>query len=124
DGWQKRGVVYTLERMAATCSDAELVQNPEDLVTLRRVLREPTSKLVLLGNGVDLSRFGPSSEDEDRSAVRSRIRSELGIDDDTVLVGAVGRLVLEKGYAELFDAWERIRPTLGAAVLAVVGPVD
>src|SRR5690606_11921078 len=31
DRWAKKAVVYTLERLAAACSDAELVQNPEDV---------------------------------------------------------------------------------------------
>ena len=36
DRLAKRAVVYGLERIAATASDAELVQNPEDVQTLRR----------------------------------------------------------------------------------------
>lgn len=118
DRWAKKAVVYTLERLAAACSDAELVQNPEDVATLRRVLREPASKLVLLGNGIDLGRFGPA-EDPD---TRSKVRAALGLPEDAVVVGAVGRLVLEKGYAELFEAWERLRARHPEAVLVVVGP--
>jgi glycosyltransferase involved in cell wall biosynthesis len=121
DDWKKRAVVYSLERVASTCSDAELVQNPEDLVTLRRVLHEPASKLTLLGNGIDLSRFGGRG---DAAEVRAKVRAELGVDDATVVVGAVGRLVLEKGYVELFDAWERLRRDHPDAVLVVVGPSD
>jgi glycosyltransferase involved in cell wall biosynthesis len=119
DRWTKRALVYSLERVAATCSDAELVQNPEDIVTLRKVLREPASKLTLLGNGVDLTRF--TSGD---GAVRDSVRSSLGIAEDDVVVGAVGRLVLEKGYAELFEAWERVRAEHPSATLVVVGPGD
>ena len=69
DDWKKRAVVYSLERLASTCSDAELVQNPEDLVTLRRVLHEPAAKLTLLGNGVDLTRFGGR---DDAAEVRAK----------------------------------------------------
>ena len=36
DRWQKRLAVYGAERLAATCSQAELVASPEDLGTLRR----------------------------------------------------------------------------------------
>jgi glycosyltransferase involved in cell wall biosynthesis len=122
DDWKKRAVVYGLERLASMCSDAELVQNPEDVVTLRRVLREPASKLVLLGNGVDIDRFHRS--DDERQRVRRRVRSELGVDERTTVVGAVGRLVLEKGYAELFDAWEQLAEQHLDAVLVVVGPDD
>jgi glycosyltransferase involved in cell wall biosynthesis len=121
DDWKKKAVVYSLERVASTCSDAELVQNPEDLVTLRRVLREPASKLTLLGNGIDLSRF---ANWPDRDEVRAKVRAELGVDDSAVVVGAVGRLVLEKGYVELFEAWEQVRTQHPDAVLVVVGPSD
>lgn len=121
DSWKKRGVVYSLERLASVCSDAELVQNPEDLVTLRTVLHEPASKLTLLGNGVDLGRFGAR---DDHDEVRARVRAELGAGDTTVVVGAVGRLVLEKGYVELFTAWEQVRDRHPGAMLVVVGPTD
>lgn len=121
DDWKKRAVVYGLERIASTCSDAELVQNPEDMVTLRRVLREPVGKLNLLGNGIDLDRFGAR---DDADELRSKIRAELGVDDDTVVVGAIGRLVLEKGYVELFAAWHELRRSHPDARLVVVGPSD
>ena len=121
DDWKKKAVVYSLERIASTCSDAELVQNPEDLVTLRRVLHEPASKLTLLGNGIDLSRF---ADWPDRDEVRAKVRAELGVDDSTVVVGAVGRLVLEKGHVELFEAWEQVHAQHPDAVLVVVGPSD
>ena len=59
DRWARRAVVYTLERLAARCSHAELVQNPEDVEVLAR-LGVPRPKLHLLGNGIDLARFDPS----------------------------------------------------------------
>ena len=121
DDWKKRAVVYSLERLASACSDAELVQNPEDVVTLREVLREPASKLVLLGNGIDLTRFAPPATDD---PVRAAARAALGVDGSAVVVGAVGRLVREKGYVELFDAWDRLRAAHPDAVLVVVGPTD
>ena len=37
DAASRRAVVYGLERLAAFASDAELVQNPEDIPTLRRL---------------------------------------------------------------------------------------
>ena len=111
----RRIAVYSAERIAATCSDLELVQNPEDIDTLR-ALKVPARKLRLLGNGVDLQRFRPDPK------VRAYMREELGLADDAVAVGAVGRLVREKGYVELFDAWREVRATAPGAVLLVVGP--
>ncbi|MGH8973228.1 MAG: glycosyltransferase, partial [Acidimicrobiia bacterium] len=79
----RRLPVYALERLAAACSDVELIQNPEDLETLAR-LGVPRRKLRLLGNGVDLDRFRPQP-----AAVRQAVRAELEVGDDEVVVGAV-----------------------------------
>jgi glycosyltransferase involved in cell wall biosynthesis len=64
-----------------------------------------TRRARFLGNGVDLTRFDPTRVGP---RVRAEVRSELGIDADTIVVGAVGRLVAEKGYRELFEAMERL----------------
>jgi glycosyltransferase involved in cell wall biosynthesis len=108
--------VYALEAIAARCSDAELFQNPEDLALMQRL--HLTRRARLLGNGVDLTRFDPARFS---ASERSTLRAELGVDDDTVLVGAVGRLVAEKGYPELFDAMARLPDRFR---LVVVGGVD
>jgi glycosyltransferase involved in cell wall biosynthesis len=121
DPWPKRAVVYGLERLAATCSDAELLVSPEDLTTLRR-LRVPADRLTVIGNGVDLERFDPRTvTPRDRAAARR----ELGATgDDDVVVGLVGRLVREKGYPEVFEAAARLRPLWPELRIAVVGPEE
>ena len=58
DRTARRLPVYALERVAAACSDIELLQNQEDLETLAG-LGVPRQKLRLLGNGIDLDRFRP-----------------------------------------------------------------
>lgn len=117
--WLKRAVVYALERIAATCSDAELVQNPDDLATLRR-LRVPSERLHLLGNGIDLDRFDP-----DRwPGARERLRREWGIGDDQVVVGFVGRFVAEKGLPELLEAVAALRARGVGVTLVLVGDDD
>jgi glycosyltransferase involved in cell wall biosynthesis len=119
DPWPKRAVVYGLERLAATCSHAELLVSPEDLPTLRR-LRVPADRLTVLGNGIDLARFDPGTVS---SHERSAARRELGAtSDDDVVVGLVGRLVREKGYPEVFEAATRLRPLFPRLRVAVVGP--
>ena len=116
----RRWAVYALERIAAACSDVELVQSGEDLDQLAR-LRVPRHRLRLLGNGIDLGRFRPAG-----AGVRTATRAELGWEDGDVVVLAVGRLVHEKGYAELFEAarvLRRRRPHLDVKVV-VAGPHD
>jgi glycosyltransferase involved in cell wall biosynthesis len=119
DPWPKRAVVYTLERLAAAFSQAELLQNPEDLPTMRR-LRVPAAKLHLLGNGVDLARFDPAGTAD----TRAQVRAELGVADEEVAVGLVGRLVAEKGYREVFAAAEQLRTSHPQIRFVVAGPAD
>lgn len=118
DRLARRLSVYALERLAAACSHVELMQNPEDLETLAR-LGVPREKLRLLGNGIDLGRFRPPA-----AGLREAVRAELGVTDGQVVVGAVGRLVWEKGYAELFSAARRLLARRSELVMIVAGPFD
>ncbi len=112
----KRVAVYGLEAIASRCSHAELVQNPEDVELLRRLRISPPGRTELLGNGVDLARFRPPT-----AAERATARAGIGVDEDTVVVGFVGRLVAGKGLPELLEAH---RLGGGAFQLVVVGPDD
>jgi glycosyltransferase involved in cell wall biosynthesis len=137
DRFAKRSVVYSLERLASMCSDAELIQNPEDITTLLKI-GVPSKKIRLLGNGVDLTRFKPltdgdresiegtaDTQPETRSqSLRDKLRGELGVGASTVLCVVVGRLVWEKGYREVFEAAEAIKRLGIDAVFVVIGPRD
>ncbi|MEP6624049.1 MAG: glycosyltransferase family 4 protein, partial [Acidimicrobiia bacterium] len=116
----KRAAVYSLERLAAMASDAELVQNPEDISTLRS-LRVAADKLTVLGNGVDLDRFRPDRIDPTR---RADVRVEWGAGPDDIVCGAVGRLVWEKGYRELFAAARCLRGHQPRVRFVVAGGLD
>jgi len=114
----KRRILFALEWIAARFSDAELLQNPEDLELLTRKRVYPRRRSALLGNGIDLRRFRPGAVPAEIRAAR---RAEIGADDETVVVGMVGRLVVEKGYRELFAAARALGP--GYRVVAI-GPDD
>jgi glycosyltransferase involved in cell wall biosynthesis len=119
DPLPKRALVYGCERLAASCSDAELLQNEEDLPVLRR-LRVPERRLTILGNGIDLDRFDPGKLTPDQIATARR---ELGaVCRDDVVVGSIGRLVREKGYPELFEAAAELRTGAPQVRFVAVGP--
>jgi glycosyltransferase involved in cell wall biosynthesis len=119
DPLPKRIAVYGAERLAATCSHAELLVNAEDRETLLR-LRVPDERLTVIGNGIDLGRFNQTKIDPDD---RVAARRELGATSDhDVIVGLVGRLVREKGYLEAFDAAARLRDRHPELRVAVIGP--
>ena len=114
----KRGLVYVLEAIASRFSDAELVQSNEDVNTMKQFHLAASDHIWHLGNGVNLDTFTPDRVSTDR---RRDLRSEIGATDTTIVVGAVGRLVAEKGYPELFEAGA----ALGDEYLVVcIGPDD
>jgi len=118
DPWAKRAAVYSMERVASLCSQAELVQNPEDVETLAR-LGVPRRKLTVLGNGIDLARFDPATvTDDDARAARAEMGA-CGPAD--VVVGLVGRLVREKGYLDVFAAAAQLRHRMPTVRISVIG---
>jgi glycosyltransferase involved in cell wall biosynthesis len=120
DPFGRRAVVYSLERLASTCSQVELLQNVEDLPVLRK-LGVPARKLRVLGNGIDLTRFDP---DRIEIARPKELRASWGVPDDAVVCGVVGRLVWEKGYREVFAAARALRERCPDLWFVVIGPLD
>ncbi len=119
DRWQRRWPVYAAERIGAAFGHVELVQNSEDLDTLVQRLRVPARKVWLLGNGIDLHRFDPDSVP---AAERARLRAEWGIADGEVVCGIVGRLVMEKGIAEICEAAHQLHIEASPVRFVIVGP--
>lgn len=118
DGRSKRAVVYALEAIASRCSDAELIQNPEDLELMTRLHIVRPERARFLGNGVDLSRFSAARF---TAGTRERLRAEVGLTPEHVVIGTVGRLVAEKGHRELFEACSSLGEPFR---LVVVGAAD
>jgi glycosyltransferase involved in cell wall biosynthesis/ribosomal protein S18 acetylase RimI-like enzyme len=121
DRLRKRVPVLGLEWLAARCSHLELYQSEEDLRWARRIHLVPGRRAELLGNGTDLTRFDPGQVSPERAA---ELRRELGIPADALVVGAVGRLVAEKGCRELFAAARRVRQRDPSVRFLVVGAPD
>lgn len=82
------------------------------------------SKLCILaggsGNGVDSARYSPLGW---RSA-GADARGRLGIDISAPVVGYLGRLARDKGFAELARAWPAVRTANPKARLLIVGGPD
>lgn len=93
---------------------------------LREGLCEPEKIAVLgsgSGNGVDAqTRFTPRTPR--LAGERDRWRRELGIPDDAVVLGFVGRLVRDKGVDDLIEAWSTLRGEFPKLHLVVVGLPD
>jgi glycosyltransferase involved in cell wall biosynthesis/ribosomal protein S18 acetylase RimI-like enzyme len=117
----RRAAVLGLEWLAGRCSDLELYQSEEDLRWARRLRLARKGRSHLLGNGTDLGRFDPAQVPPERVAA---LRRELGLTADALVVGAVGRLVAEKGYRELFAAARAVRQADPRVRFVAVGAPD
>lgn len=117
----KRAAHAALERIANIGVDAVMSQSIEDRDTVLATRALDAEKLVVIGNGIDLRRFDPSSP---AAARRDSVRAELGVAPTEILFFSAGRLIVEKGFVELFDATARARKRNPQIRLAVAGPID
>ena len=102
--WPKRFFHMLLEWIGGSCTDLLFTQAAEDADTAR-ALGLSRGPVHAIGNGSDLQRFRPASEDP---GTRARLRAELDTPADRPVIAVVGRLVTEKGYPELFAAMRHI----------------
>ncbi|OGQ25216.1 MAG: glycosyl transferase family 1 [Deltaproteobacteria bacterium RBG_16_71_12] len=116
----KRRFYVLLEQVAASCSDDILSQSKEDLETAVREHICARGDIEHLGNGIDVTRFDPTSPDADRA----RARASLGLAPDQLVLGFVGRLVEEKGVRELWAAVHELRARFPRIRLVIVGETD
>jgi glycosyltransferase involved in cell wall biosynthesis len=70
-------------------------------------------------NGVDLTRYRRAEEGD-----RLQARKALGVPFDAPLAVCVGRITRQKGQDLLLTAWEAVRASHPAALLALVGSGD
>lgn len=72
-------------------------------------------KVYLLNNAIELDKFAYNEE------IRKRKRKELNIDDDTLVIGHVGRFVAQKNHTFLIDIFNEVYKENRNSVLLLVG---
>lgn len=117
----QRAMIGVAERGAARLSHHEFFQSTEDYDHAMRTHMVTPARASVLGNGVDLTRFDP---DRVTKKATTELRREWGATPSKIVVGTVGRLVREKGYAELFGAARSLGATHKKVIFVVVGPEE
>jgi len=121
DSYFKKKFFIFLEKIAAFCSNLIFSQNREDIKTAIKEKICPPQKIKYLGNGIDLRKFNPDRFSEE---FIYRKKKELNLDSTFKIIGTVGRLVKEKGYLELFEAFKNLIEKFPNTILLVVGPTE
>ncbi len=98
--WARRATSLAMETAGGMLTDVFLTVSQEEAADAKRlrIARNP----IAVGNGRDATQFAPDP------IARARIRAELGVPQDRVVITAVSRLVRHKGYPELLAAMAKI----------------
>jgi sugar transferase (PEP-CTERM/EpsH1 system associated) len=92
---------------------------------LNEMCRVKSERIVYIPNGVDTEKFRPSDSgsalEASPSEVRKRLRSQLGLPPNPVLVGTVGRLDPVKDFPTLMKGFRQIKDSFSGAKLVIVG---
>lgn len=90
----------SIERYLTSKTKILFSPNKEDIRTSEKLKISPKQETVYCGpSGVDLARYDLSQQ----ASLKKELHKEYGLDDDVIIVGAIGRLVWEKGYREFID---------------------
>lgn len=121
----RRAVLDICDRIAFGSADAVLVVSSSlrDKVLARRLCRADKMRITGKGtaNGIDTSRYRPSS---DIQAQLPCLRSDLGIDSSTPVIGFVGRVTEDKGLRYLIQVHREVRRAVPGLVMLLVGPEE
>jgi glycosyltransferase involved in cell wall biosynthesis len=77
----------------------------------------PAEKVIRIYNGIEVDRYLP----QDQNGSRERIRNEFNIEGDTLFIGAIGRLVWQKGFEHLVQAMPKVLNEFPQTKVLVVG---
>ncbi|SDB38404.1 Glycosyltransferase involved in cell wall bisynthesis [Pseudobutyrivibrio sp. YE44] len=89
-------VFYNVEKWCSKFTDMLITINREDYGHARKFKAKNTA--LIHGAGVDTNKFVASD------GARAKVRKELGIDDDTIVLLSVGELIPRKNHSEVLRA--------------------
>ena len=117
----KRKFFIFIERVAARCSSFIFFRNKEDFETAKkeRIIKDSIAEYI--GDGIDITKF--NSTRFSKEFLQEKKKS-LGIKQGVSVIGIVARLVKEKGYVELFEAFKNVLVKFPQTILLVIGPAD
>ena len=117
----KRNFFIFIEKIAAWCSSFIFFRNQEDFITAKKEKIIKDSVAQYIGDGIDIEKF--DSTRFSKEFIQEK-KEKLGIKLEQGVIGIVARLVKEKGYLELFEAFKIVLLKFPNTLLLVVGPSD
>lgn len=102
--YEKRGTALAIKLCARLSKrPARILYNSRTSSAQHGAIGYRTEKTQIIPNGFDTDLFAPSKE------ARASVRSELGVAENTFLIGLIGRFHPMKGHAHFLRAAKRLR---------------
>ena len=107
------------DRALASLTDRAIAVSESTREFLVRERHVPAHRVRLIWNGAPLEEFAPVT-----AAAALAVRRQLGLPDDALVVGSIGRLNEQKGHRYLLDAAAAALPGVAGARVLIVGDGD
>jgi glycosyltransferase involved in cell wall biosynthesis len=107
------------DRLLAPLTDRAIAVSASTRDFLVRERHVPAERVRLIWNGAPLEEFAPAPPEAGLA-----VRRQLGLSKDDPVVGAIGRLSLQKGHRFLLAAVPRLLARIPAARVMIVGDGD
>jgi glycosyltransferase involved in cell wall biosynthesis len=120
--WRHAPRVYeALEKRSFLRADRVFCVRESAVSRYRAAWPDQAPKFTYIPTWVDTEVFGPSRSEGERLSCRARIRVELEIPPDSLLLNFVGRLDRQKNPQMLLEAFVRVHARLPRARLVLIG---
>lgn len=120
----RRHLLLTIERITCACSHRVICVSPSLRDEVLRLNICSAKKLVVLGNGsangVDFTLYADTPQD----STLEELRQKLGIPEESIVIGFVGRFTKDKGIKELVEAFLKLRIEFLQLKLLLVGDFE
>ena len=119
----KRFFVRIAEKITCSLSTSILCTSRSVKNRLVDLKLAPDSKLIIVGegsiNGINCNLFKPATELEKRDA-----RTFFSLEQEDIIIGFAGRLVLDKGVRELLLTFKKLNVTFKNVSLVIAGDIE
>jgi len=115
-GLLRKSIYFVLDRTTDKYVDRFIVVSDvlkNTLITMRRM---PPEKITKIYNGIEIDHYDPKT-----TASRVKIRDIFGVNKDNILLGALGRMVWQKGFEFLIRTIQDVSKTHREIKVIIVG---
>jgi len=113
DIWRHKSRIYECaDRVTMSINRARVAVSPSVYEML--IKRMPHNKVYCINNGIDYDLFNKQFDID-------KLRTKYGINKDSKVIGAVGRLCIEKGHADLLETVQQIIKVVNNIEVLIAG---